>query len=650
MSKKNNPSKRSPSKPEKQYLEGISKLLNKGAWDEAKAKSEEFLSDHDDRAIAYFILALAAYNENDLTGSLFHAEKAVHHDGNIREYAELLAVLYAILGDLNNSLYYAKITSTLPHSDYIIALGLPKKLPTLAKAFSQVVEAPLLKNAFSAIEQGRWAEAENWFSQHVRLKPDSREANLGLANCLCIQGLFRAAIESLCAARHIIPEDAGIAGQLGTALTAIGAFSAGQASHRWAMAAAADDPVIHALALNDLLADPENKTTDVVSAFQKWGKRFGLQPEAGSGRPSAKAKDVLVIGYIIGAIGKKRSGAALARILAQHNLQRFRTVGFGMGRLSAASNVIFQKSFQTWHNIKDMDPVTMGAIVAAEGIDILVDVGGFMNPELLAAFGRRMAPIQASWIECPCGAGLENMDVILSDRFLVPEGADSLPIRERLAFMEHGSMLIDLPADNGAEPGEAREKEEGLVFAADATLSELNPRTVEAWAHVLHKMPESKLILKDHNFLRSAETVTQLVDLFGIFGLAHRVDIISEPDSSLFFRKGDVCLLPFPARRIDVAADALWAGLPVVCLSGDGPHQREVAGALHYLGLGKDAVASTPEEFAELAAGWGKDGARRKTFGEEIRRRLRKSPLVDSAVRAADLERVYEELWRSAVG
>ncbi|OHC75260.1 MAG: hypothetical protein A3G18_03070 [Rhodospirillales bacterium RIFCSPLOWO2_12_FULL_58_28] len=650
MSKKNQPSKPASSKLEKQYLESISRLLIKDAWNEAKIKSEEFISGHNDSAIAYFILALAAYNENDLTGSLFHAEKAVHYGADIREYAELLAIIYAILGDLNNSMYYTKIASTLPHSDHIIALGLPKKLPTLAKAFFQVVEDPLLKNAFSAIEQGRWVEAENWFGQHVRLNPGNRDANLGLANCLCIQGLFKAAVESLCAARHIIPNDAKIAGQLGTALTAVGAFSAGQASHRWAMSVAADDPTIHAMALNDLLLDPEKGTADIVSAFQQWGKHFGLRSESGAGKPSAKAKDILNVGYIIGAIGKKRIGSVLAKILAQHNPKRFRTVGFGIGRLSASSNIIFQKSFQTWHNINDMDPVTMGAVVTAEKIDILVNIGGFADPELLTAFGRRMAPVQASWLECPYGAGLENMDVIISDRVLFTDKDKGLPIKEKIAFMEHGGTLVDFPADDEGKSGAAHEKEEGLVFAADATLSELNPRTIEVWSRVLHKMPDSKLILMNHNFLRSAETVTQLVDLFGIFGVAHRVDILLEADSQAFFRKGDVCLLPFPARRIDVAADALWAGLPVVCLSGNGSHSREVASTLHYLGLGKDAVASTPEEFVELAVAWGENNARRKAFGGEIRQRLRKSPLADFTVRASDLESIYEELWQTAAG
>ncbi|HEB79750.1 MAG TPA: tetratricopeptide repeat protein, partial [Rhodospirillales bacterium] len=318
---------------EKRFVKSVTKAVNNNDWAKAKIESEAFLAERDDCALAYFLCSLAAFNEDDFVSAYALAEKTVECDDKVREYEEVLAIICALLGNLNDSLFHAKIAAALPTSKALENLRLPEHLPSLAEAFAKVIEQPLLSRAVDAVNQGNWAEAESWFSQHISLEPENRDAHLGLVNCLLIQGLFRAAIDSLRAARHIMPQDEEIASQLAMALTAIGEFSESQAVHRWSMSAAEDDPVIHARALSDLLCDPETKTGDAIAAHQQWGKRFGLKARAGDAQPKAVSKDVLTVGYIIGALGKKSSGPAFSKILARHNPERFRSVGFGAAPL-----------------------------------------------------------------------------------------------------------------------------------------------------------------------------------------------------------------------------------------------------------------------------------------------------------------------------
>ena len=78
-----------------------------------------------------------------------------------------------------------------------------------------------------AVERKAWAEAENWFRQHLAFDSSDKSAHVGLAMSISAQGELRGSVEALRAARHALPHDVDIASQLGTALTTMGRFSEG---------------------------------------------------------------------------------------------------------------------------------------------------------------------------------------------------------------------------------------------------------------------------------------------------------------------------------------------------------------------------------------------------------------------------------------
>lgn len=621
------------------FVERIGPLVGDAAWDEVRDACEAAIVETGEAAEVLYVRALAAFVQDDVSGALRFAERAFEADHDILETADLLSVLYALVGDIHSSSYYGKMVTALESHDGLAALKRPAALPDFGHAFLNIAERPLLRRALSALELGLWSEAEHWFGQHAQIEPDCREAHLGLGHCLLVQGLDFAAVQALRAALHALPGDAALLRQLGMALTAVGAFAEARAVHR-AAAAASDDPAVHAQAALDRIPDPEQEPAAIVGAFADWGRRFGV---AGvSPPPAAGGGGRLTVGYLIAGVNRRQVAPALARILAQHDRGRFRVVGLGFGSLGAPDNAMWQKAVEGWTDVRDFDPLTLASVVGAEGVDVLVDVGGFAMPKLLAGFGARMAPLQVSWLGAPAGTGLAAMDALFLDGVMAPEGDGAADgFREEIVRLEHGCPVIEAPV---APPVPAPEADRPLTLAADATLGELNPTTVAAWAGVLHDAPEATLVLVDHDF-HSADNAAQLISLFGDHGVSHRIDIVSRSSADALFAGADLVLLPFPALRLGVVTAALGAGVPMVASAGHGAHHRAAASVLHHLGLGDDMVAADADGFRSLARRWIDDADGRRSLASTLASRLEESPFLDPRARAGDLEARYEALW-----
>ncbi|HEC90410.1 MAG TPA: hypothetical protein ENI55_01955, partial [Alphaproteobacteria bacterium] len=114
------------------------------------------------------------------------------------------------------------------------------------------------------------------------------------------------------------------------------------------------------------------------------------------------------------------------------------------------------------------------------------------------------------------------------------------------------------------------------------------------------------------------------------------------------FQDADVCLMPLQSMRPYIVCDALWAGAPVISYAGDGIHSRLDGGILHHLGLGNEMVGETPGDYVAKALDWAGDQDRRRHFAAGIRDRMKKESFLDPAKRVADMEKVYEALWKKA--
>ena len=112
------------------------------------------------------------------------------------------------------------------------------------------------------------------------------------------------------------------------------------------------------------------------------------------------------------------------------------------------------------------------------------------------------------------------------------------------------------------------------------------------------------------------------------------------------YGKMDVALDPIPYGGATTTAEALWMGVPVICLAGEGMVGRLSAAVLSGAGL-EAAIATSLDGYITRAKQIASKGVRSSQQRQEIRNHLLNSDLMDSKGLASSMEKIYRSCWHS---
>ena len=108
----------------------------------------------------------------------------------------------------------------------------------------------------------------------------------------------------------------------------------------------------------------------------------------------------------------------------------------------------------------------------------------------------------------------------------------------------------------------------------------------------------------------------------------------------------DVALDPIPYGGATTTAEALWMGVPVVSLQGEGMVGRLSASLLHHAGLGQ-WIADNADAYVGIAKNLALQGNRSGDKRMRLRERMNCSAVADGRRLSSELERIYRNLRRS---
>jgi predicted O-linked N-acetylglucosamine transferase (SPINDLY family) len=111
------------------------------------------------------------------------------------------------------------------------------------------------------------------------------------------------------------------------------------------------------------------------------------------------------------------------------------------------------------------------------------------------------------------------------------------------------------------------------------------------------------------------------------------------------YRRIDIGLDTVPYNGHTTSLDAFWVGVPVVTLTGPTVVGRAGSSQLRNLGL-PELIASSPEQYVEVAAELARDLPRLGHLRATLRRRMQSSPLMDAPQFARNIEAAYRAMWR----
>lgn len=264
--------------------------------------------------------------------------------------------------------------------------------------------------------------------------------------------------------------------------------------------------------------------------------------------------------------------------------------------------------------------------IAADGLDILFELGGSTAMNKLEVMAYRPARLGASWLGYPHSAGLEQIDLILTDPFIHPEDPRLL-IERPFEMPETWVALSRMFAPHEIAEGLPQARKGHLTFGTANNPYKYTPACLDAWAACLRAVPGSRFV-----FLRPEGGVDSFVQ--GARTAFARRDV--DPDRLEFigvrgdhmrhYNEMDIALDSLPHVGGTTTCEALWMGVPTISLVGPGFPERLSYSNLSNAGLGDLAVFSGPDyvsRAAELAA----DPDRRLALRHGLRAQIAANPL-----------------------
>ena len=304
-----------------------------------------------------------------------------------------------------------------------------------------------------------------------------------------------------------------------------------------------------------------------------------------------------------------------------------------------------------WRQVSALSDERLAEQIAADEIDVLVDLAGHTANNRLAVFARGAAPVQMTYLGYGVTTGLPTMDCLLSDDIADPDGAGA---PETVLHLPGGYLCYRPPSGPGVPevtpvPAQASGH---VTFGSFNNLAKLSEPALDAWAVLLRAVPESRLLLKARGLVGPGAR-RRLHERFAARQVdPSRIELAPPtPTTALhlqLYGQVDVALDTFPYNGTTTTCEALWSGVPVVTIAGNRHMGRVGQSILHRLSL-EDLVARDVADYVRIAAALAADRERLAALRRGLRERLGASPLMDGPRLARALEAAFRQAWQRAV-
>ena len=327
------------------------------------------------------------------------------------------------------------------------------------------------------------------------------------------------------------------------------------------------------------------------------------------------------------------------QLLELHDRERFEVFGFSWSpddgsqvrkRIIAAMDHHIEI-----HHLSDQ---AAAELIRSHEIDVLIDLQGQTSGARANLLGYRPAPIQMTYLGLPATTGLPSIDYVIADEFLIPP-ATAPDYSEKPLYMPHIYQVSDRKRVTAAAPSRAScgLPEEGFVFCSFNNSFKYTPEVFAVWLRLLERVPRSVLwLLADNpwaeaNLRKQAERAGLHADRL-VF--APRVS----PENYLArYLLADLFLDTFPFNAGTTANDCLWAGCPLLTLTGRSFASRMAGAMLTAAGL-PELIAYDLQAYESTAINLAFDADERRRIREKLRLARESGPLFDTPRFVKDLE------------
>ncbi|MFN0131094.1 MAG: tetratricopeptide repeat protein [Phycisphaerales bacterium] len=307
-----------------------------------------------------------------------------------------------------------------------------------------------------------------------------------------------------------------------------------------------------------------------------------------------------------------------------------------------------------WRNVVPQSDEQLARTIRSDRIDILLDLSGHTGGHRLETFHLRPATVQATYFGYPNTTGVAAMDYRIVDSTTDPREPwyDALASENLLRLDPLFLCYKPLPdAPPVAPPPSQQGDAGGFAFGSFNNLAKLDDQTLSLWAAALNAVPGSRMLVKHHGLAQAEARELTARRLVAAGAPADRL-ILEGPGAGAkemlaAYSRMDVMLDSFPYHGTTTTCEALFMGVPVVCLTGNCCAARVSTSILSAIGLG-ELAAATPEDYPRIARDLAADAPRLAALRTSLRDRFLNSPACDGPAFARRFGAALRQMWTDA--
>ena len=498
------------------------------------------------------------------------------------------------------------------------------------------------------LHQGMAPEAIVIYRQGLTHIPEDHRLLSNLAAAYIMQGHLTQGAACLRRAISRKPDYAAAHNNLASVFQHQGRIDEALASYRHSLALEPADHKNHSNLLFALHYDPQQTPLGLRQAAEDYWTCHRPASPVSPPRRSDNGQRRLRVGYVSADFREHSVSYFFAPLLGAHDRCRFEVFCYAAVRRRDKITAVIEQTGEHWRDILVLDATQAAALIRRDGIDILIDLGGHTAANRLDLFTLQPAPVQMTWLGYPGTTGLATIAYRITDAATDPVGMAESHYTERLLRLPETFICYGPPpmAPDVLAPPCGRHGP--VTFGSFNNLAKTNPAVVAAWAAILHRVPGSRLLLKDKP-LADAATCQRIIGLFADRGIeADRLEMLprtpTTADHLECYQKVDIALDPFPYNGTTTTCEALWMGVPVVTWCGTRHSARVGAAILAQLGLNA-LVAKDPAGYVEMAVDLAKDRRRLGQLRAGLRRCMGQSTLCDAVRFSRRFEAALLDAW-----
>jgi predicted O-linked N-acetylglucosamine transferase (SPINDLY family) len=386
-----------------------------------------------------------------------------------------------------------------------------------------------------------------------------------------------------------------------------------------------------------------NSESEGLALARVWSKQF---PAAATPlwRGERYTHDKIRVAYVSTDFRDHVVTVAIAGCFERHDRTKFEVTAISLGpndgsEMRGRLEAVFDRF---------IDAETLGDHAVAQTlreleIDVAVDLNGYSGDKRTGIFAHRAAPVQVNYLGYPGTMGLPYFDYVVADRVAIPPENQSC-YSEKVVYLPDTFIPTDRTrpiADVTTSRVEAGLPETGFVFACHNTSYKIGPRIFDIWMRLLTAVEGSVLWLASAN----ASAIVNLRREAQSRGvdperLVFATRVPRREDHLARLRLADLFLDTTPYNAHSTAADALWAGLPLLTYLGSTFPARVAASLLYAIDL-PELVTATLEEYEQRALALALDRDMLASIRAKLLRNRLSTPLFDTIRYTRNLEAAF---------